>query len=1129
MPLDKKNISISFGQGIDTKTDPNQVIPGTLTSLQNATLSENLTIKKRNGFQSLVSGLTLPNTSAIQAKLGTFNNELCLMDGKSFFTFNPATSSLNKIDSLIAAIPKVSIVDRNYFSDYCPDSAYNPIFGTSLFVWSSSGINTSPISNSYINGSNNFTLTSNYRLQATNTNYKLVGPNQAAILSGQIPSLSRARAFSVGPTFFITGVNEASSSLNYYYFNASTTNFNPNGTSGTLGFVTTSYQPLNQNPVYPRYDGFVTSSALFISYFSAASTAIETAGVTTLGQILNSSGHLGLADASGGLAVFGINQNHFTVAFDGIGLAKWFYQSTSSLININSNSSSAMSSSGSWPLPASTSRSGIYPTVASSGNADGSTIPYPPCNYPLQFTGTAGSTGVNANIYWQNFNTYSPVPSSGNGLASWPIPARSDFISSISVSNGVLGSTSIVMRSVGLASKAFSYNGNDFLLAAYGPNTQFVSTPDRLEPTYFLIAPQASNSVVGKLAFQNGGGYDFIDSVLKSPAGNGVVDLGLPLPQINQISQSVFQTVYLFKNAASIPVGQSNDFIPLNFGVNSASFDLNSQNAFVSKQVGPGLSVAGGYLATYDGNAITENNFHLFPEDIRTVVAKYASNIIGGGTVGNAYLGSSLAQTYSYIFYYETEDAQNNIIRSAISKTYTAAITAGSSAIVYLDIPTLRVTNHKQVSIKVFRNAPSVDTTTFHDLLPNTPLYSSTGSDSIFLVDNTPDSSLLGNPTLYTTGGILEDTATPAPWALSTYKTRVMMTDSENRTNLWYSKEVIPGTPVEMTDLQILQFTNRWGDLNAHIEMDDKEILFFANQNIGAIFYMTGEGPDATGGNNDFSQPIFITDSVSTTNQNSIVRVPDGVMFQSNKGIWILGRDLSVNYIGAPVEAYNSQTVTSAQIIPKSTRVQFTLDNGNVLVWDYYQKQWSVFTGINAVSSVLFQGLFTYLQQYQASQKAVVAQETPGIYSDLGKPIAINLSLGWLSFSGFQGYQRLYKIYLKGQYLSPHILNVSLAYDFNPGVLQTARINSNYLASSAFGMDNFTYGAGSPYGGSYPNEQNRINPKVQKCQSIQISIAESMDPQNAAALGAGSILEAIGCVIGAKLTYPKLPASRSVT
>ena len=49
----------------------------------------------------------------------------------------------------------------------------------------------------------------------------------------------------------------------------------------------------------------------------------------------------------------------------------------------------------------------------------------------------------------------------------------------------------------------------------------------------------------------------------------------------------------------------------------------------------------------------------------------------------------------------------------------------------------------------------------------------------------------------------------------------------------------------------------------------------------------------------------------------------------------------------------------------------------------------------------------------------------------------------------------------------------------------------------------------------------------QKCQAIQISIQEQLDPTNLV-YGAGPILEAIGVVIGGKLSYPKLPAGQSV-
>lgn len=61
---------------------------------------------------------------------------------------------------------------------------------------------------------------------------------------------------------------------------------------------------------------------------------------------------------------------------------------------------------------------------------------------------------------------------------------------------------------------------------------------------------------------------------------------------------------------------------------------------------------------------------------------------------------------------------------------------------------------------------------------------------------------------------------------------------------------------------------------------DDKLIIFKPD----AIYYVTGQGPDNTGGNNNFSDPIFITSTVGSSNDRSLTFIPAGIMFQSDKG-----------------------------------------------------------------------------------------------------------------------------------------------------------------------------------------------------------------------------------------------------
>lgn len=286
--------------------------------------------------------------------------------------------------------------------------------------------------------------------------------------------------------------------------------------------------------------------------------------------------------------------------------------------------------------------------------------------------------------------------------------------------------------------------------------------------------------------------------------------------------------------------------------------------------------------------------------------------------------------------------------------------------------------------------------------------------------------------------------------------------------------------------------------------MDDKLILFKKN----ALYYINGVGPDNTGANEQYSQAIFVTSTVGSSNQNSIVFIPQGLMFQSDKGIWLLGRDLSTGYIGAPVEDSNVQVVTSAVSIPGVTQARFTLNNKTTLMYDYFFQQWGSFDSTDAVSSTIYQGLHTYI-----SSAGGVFKETPGVYLDNSNPVLMSFVMGWLNLAGIQGYQRIYALYFIGEYLTPHKLNVSLAYNYNPSAYQTSVISPNNFSSattSPFGDQP------APFGAKSGAESWRVFTAQQRCMSVQVTVRESYDPQFGNLAGAGFTLSTMTALLGIK-------------
>lgn len=667
--------------------------------------------------------------------------------------------------------------------------------------------------------------------------------------------------------------------------------------------------------------------------------------------------------------------------------------------------------------------------------------------------------------------------------------AVTDFLSSVSCTQlGVVGATAVILRSVGLASKAFYFplTAQIYMLTAYG---------GQLQPTYFLI--DQFGNIIAKLAYSNGGGY-MTTEVLPSVTVTG----------------SLVQIGYLFKDLlVSVNKAQgvaTSTGVYSQTGVNLASFSINTSK-MIPAEIGNDLHLTGGFLWMYDGSKAVEHGFHVWPENI----------FVTTSPVG----GFLTAQTYFYQVTYEWTDAQGNLHRSAPSVPFQIT-TAGPTSSNTINVPMLRLTykslpNDARIVIYRWSTAQQI----FYQITSITnPILNDPTIDSVAYTDTVPDANILGDIILYTTGGVVEDIAAPACTTLTLFKSRLILVDAENQNLLWYSKQVIQATPVEMSDLFTIYVApttgaqGSTGPIRALSVLDDKLIIFKKD----AIYYITGNGPDNTGANNDFSDPIFITATVGCMNQQSIVFMPQGLMFQSDKGIWLLGRDLNTTYIGAPVEEFNSSIVVAAINVPGTNQVRFTLDDGKTLMYDYYFGQWGTFTNIPAISSTLYQGLHTYLNSF-----GEIFQESPGKYIDGSNPVLMAFTTSWFNLAGVQGFERAYEFYLIGEYITPHKLNVQVAYDYNPYPAQTNLIVPDNF-NPKYGLQPGPYGSGSPYGGNPTLEQWRVFLARQKCQSFQITLTEVYDSTFGVAAGAGFTLSGIDLTVGIKLGRPKLSAARQV-
>ncbi|CAM6002767.1 unnamed protein product [Sphagnum balticum] len=684
------------------------------------------------------------------------------------------------------------------------------------------------------------------------------------------------------------------------------------------------------------------------------------------------------------------------------------------------------------------------------------------------------------------------------------------YIQAVTVTQGgTVGTPYIVVRSVGLASKAFVVDGVNYFLSAFQSTYQ---------STYFLInastSTQAAPMVVGKLAYENGGGY---------------CTTGLPSVTV---LNGVAQFSYLYKDLITALTTQNNSQQTTTGGVYSQTginlATLTFTNAGIdSAEIANSLNISGGFVWSYDGYLPVEQNFFLWIENIE---ATWSAT---GGSIAAQPDGQTNTNAYAVQAVYSWADNNGFINRSAASiPVFITTTGMGNTGSITYKIPTLRLTykTANPVKIEVYRWSVhnqnyfqvSGSSTQVNPILAAT--INSTTSDYVTFVDTWADASIQGNNLIYTTGGVVEDVNGPATNIFTLFDTRLWLVDAEDQNLLWYSKQVIEAVPVELSDLFTIYISpsqaaqGNTGVITALAPMDDKLIIFKPN----AIYYINGTGPDNTGANSQYSQPIFITSTVGCADQNSIVFTPNGLQFQSDKGIWLLGRDLSTTYVGAPVQGLTlGNNVLSAVNVPETNQVRFTIDTGSTVFFDYYYEQWGEFTGIPAISSCIYNGLHTYIDQYGRA-----FQETPGAYLDGTSPVLMQFTTAWLNLAGLQGYLRFEEFYFMGEYLSPHKLAVYLGYDYNIAPSQQVLIQPiNY--SPAYGGDP-TFGSTSPFGGPVSLEEWRIHSQQQKCKAFQITIKEIFDSTLGSGIaGAGLSLSGINCIINIKKGWNPIPGKQS--
>jgi hypothetical protein len=1084
MALDKQQVAVNFSKGLDTKSDPWQVPIGSFLELENSVFTKQGLLQKRNGFE-LLGTLSDKKITTI----ATLNDQLTLI-GDNLFTYKEPN---NFFDRGFYKPAKVETQNISRSGLDCIQSDSTTINGITCIVYTEELI--AGVSYNY-----------KYTIINSENGQTLVAPTFLTGVGGTVNGSPRVYAHNNNFVIFYSVLVGGADNLQYTVISSS------NYTVQTAQVLSTNFANNNKG----SFDAVNGQGNLYVAWRTNNATSSVLASLIDPSFIVSSP-----VTVSVGV----IRPEIVTCAFD----------------TTTNNLSVCYYDSGSGGGTGPNLYLAIRSLTLNSVLAQTTVVAAPS---PLIANVTLYSdNGTNVILYERiNYYTYTPT-----------VPTN--YISKITVTTaGVIGTPSVFIRGNGLSSKLFKADGNWYV------STTHQST---LQDGYFVLNMDAK--VVAKYAYELGDGY---------------VTRCLP----NVVVEDNTATIsYLYKTGASS--GSSGSTEPA--AANLVYVTIGGVPVYTS-EIANTLNISGGILWSYDGVNITENNFLIYPENVYArpstsglsggllpnttyfYTAIYSTtdangNIINSGTsetvqlqiypiggtfTATASLGSNTltgVSTFTNIQIGQTitglgiaTSAVINAIDTTLN-TVTMSVNANANAvgatytvtqapkIAVINVPTLRTTNRTQASSLV---SDGTITSIFLFRSSTTePLAHVVGSDlnnkavdSVQITDSLSDTQIQSTPVIYTTGGVLPNRPGPPCTVVTLFDNRLWVAESERNGYLWFSKLVVPGTPVEMSSFQTYYVSptvgaqGYTGKITALSPMDEKLVIFKED----AIYYINGVGPDATGANSGYSEPIYITATVGCKYPDSVLIMPNGLMFQSDKGIWMLGRDTSTSYIGAPVESFTQSGYTLKSLtIPNTNEVRFVLSSGITLMYDYFFQQWGSFTNIPATTATLYKQAHTFFDEFGR-----IFKENPGSYVDGNSPVLMRVKTGWFALAGILGFQRAYFMFLLAKYYTPHKITVDLAYDFNPYNTQTTVITPNNY-NDPFGGDPF-YGTFPTFGGVESVERWRIMFQRQKCDAVQITLQESYDSSLGVPAGAGFTLSGINFIVGIKREFNTVPAAITV-
>lgn len=532
-------------------------------------------------------------------------------------------------------------------------------------------------------------------------------------------------------------------------------------------------------------------------------------------------------------------------------------------------------------------------------------------------------------------------------------------------------------------------------------------TPSGLQGAYYLL--RHDGVFVGRAVYGSG------------------TETNTNLPHVKLLGTDQYACAVSYRKQVPVDLaavtGASVKFTPVYEHKSIRRIDLNTAPKLTPVEIEGVLYVNGGWLWAIDGaGPPVEAQMQMFPD---MTSSAYATDS-GGSLEAEA--------SYSYRWYYEWTNGRGQRVRS-MALTNTVATTSSDQQF-NITLPTLQFTRthaRSPVAIVGYRTVADNPVLFYRITDPDPGTAGDNGyvanptdttDASVSFTDNLSDASLVGREVDYMSRGEIEHVAFDGPAVLGEAGNRLWCAGGgENPDRPQCSLIRTDGAPIEGNDtLVVTEFPEDGGATVAISHMNGVPVVFKER----AIYAIEGEGTLNNRDVLDAYRVKQITSDVGCVEPRSVLSSAGGLYFKAAKGVYRLGQDLMPEYIGASVEAYNTQDVTGAAIVPDTNQCVFLTSAGRALMYDYFYGRWSTYTNHTGRSLAAGRSGFAYLRNdgqlfIRDSRDALTRS-----YTDAGAAYPMLFRLPLHFDRSIQGAWIARKIIAIGEYRSPHELELRI-------------------------------------------------------------------------------------------------------